>query len=188
LLEDVDWQRIEDPDYAPPLGYFIANDISARTIAILGEGKNNRYEYWGASKSFEGFLPVGTQMWIPDSHEPDSILSTVITTKVNGKIRQKQSTTDMIYTPRQMLLFISEKYPDNLPRKGDAVLTGTPGGVAMQVPVWKGWLADTLGLDRFVKLASSIGFAKKSKKFLKPGDVIEVSGGILGEVKTEIVR
>lgn len=187
LLEDVNWQKIYDPGYAPELGYFLANDISARTIAVLGEGKSNRYDYWGASKSFPGFLPIGTKMWVPNIQRPNSILSTVIKTEVNGEVRQSQSTSDMMYTPREMLFFISKKYPDALPQKGDIVLTGTPGGVAMQVPAWKLWLANVLGMNRFDRLRSLIASSKNNKKFLKPGDVVEVSGGILGKIETQII-
>jgi len=188
LLEDVDWKSIKDPQYAPRLGWFLVNDLSARTIAILGDGKPTRYDYWGASKSFPGFLPVGQKMWIPNEHSPDSILSVVITTSVNGRVRQRQSTSDMMYTPREMLMYISQKYPDELPGKGDIVLTGTPGGVAMQVPAWKAWLANVLDLDRFMKLFFSIASGRSNKKFLKPGDRIVVSGGVLGELETSIVR
>jgi len=188
LLEDIDWQRIEDSGYAPELGYFLANDISARTIAILGEGKADCYDYWGASKSFPGFLPVGRKMWVPGVQQPDSILNTTIITKVNGEVRQKQSTADMMYTPREMLYFISRRFPDDLPQKGDVVLTGTPGGVAFQIPAWKAWLSDILNLDRFVKLAASISFAGSNKKFLKSGDVVEVSSDALGSVKVRITE
>ncbi|MFC2149671.1 fumarylacetoacetate hydrolase family protein [Candidatus Auribacterota bacterium] len=188
LLENVDWGRIKDSSYAPKIGYFIANDISARSLAILGEGRDNKYDYWGASKSFKGFLPVGKYMWIPREHIPDSILNVVIITKVNGEIRQKSSTTDIIYTPRQMLEFIGRSFPNRLPAKGDVVLTGTPGGVAMQVSGTKKWLADVLGFDRFTKLNFMLKDAKKNKKFLQPGDIVTVSVGILGELKTEIVE
>ena len=187
LLEDIDWQRIDDPSYSPQLGYFLANDISARTIAILGEGRPNRHDYWGASKSFPGFLPVSGNMWVPNIHEPDSILSTTIVTRVNGKIRQKQSTGDMMYTPREMLSFIKIKFPEDLPKKGDMVLTGTPSGVAFKVPAWKAWLSDVLSLDRFTKLVASVISFGGSKKFLKPGDVVEVSSEALGAVEVKII-
>ncbi|HRZ86257.1 MAG TPA: fumarylacetoacetate hydrolase family protein [bacterium] len=188
LLEDVDWKKVRDPSYAPAIGYFVANDISARTIAALGEGMDGRYAYWGASKSFDGFLPAGRMMWVPDTHRPDAILSAVITTRVNGEVRQRQSTTDMIYTPRQMLIFIAQKYPQDLPRKGDVVLTGTPSGVALRIPGWKAALSDTLRLDRFTKLGFLIRAGRKNPRFLKPGDIVEVSGGPLGEVRTEIAE
>lgn len=186
LLEDIDRNRIHDPDYLPRIGYFIANDISARTIAVLGEGRDNIYDYWGASKSFPGFLPVGKQMWVPAREEMNSILCITIITKVNSVVRQKQPVCDMVYTPREMLCFIHERFPDELPQKGDMVLMGTPGGVAFQVPAWKAWLSDILNLDRFIKLAASISSGSKNKKLLRAGDVVEVSGGVLGAVSVKI--
>jgi 2-keto-4-pentenoate hydratase/2-oxohepta-3-ene-1,7-dioic acid hydratase in catechol pathway len=186
LLEEVDWHKIRDPDYSVKLGYFLANDISARTIAILGEKRHNRYEYWGASKSFSGFLPVGPLMYIPHEGTLDSILNTTIITTVNGKVRQKESTKDIIYTPREMLIFILEAYPGMPPAKGDVVLTGTPGGVAMQVSAWKAWLANVLDLTRITRLIFSIISGDRSERFLKSGDVVEVSGGILGNIRTQI--
>jgi 2-keto-4-pentenoate hydratase/2-oxohepta-3-ene-1,7-dioic acid hydratase in catechol pathway len=186
LLENIDWDKIRDLNYSPKLGYFIANDISARTIAILGEGRPNIYDYWGASKSFKGFLPVGKQMWVPAREKPDSILCITIITRVNGVVRQKHPVCDMVYTPREMLRFIYERFPYEPPQKGDIVLTGTPGGVAFQVPAWKAWLSDILNLDRFVKLVASISSGSINKKFLKPEDVVEVSGGVLGTVTVKI--
>lgn len=188
IMEDVDWGRIGDEEYAPAIGYFLANDLSARSIAILGEGKENKYDYWGASKSFPGFLPVGDRLWIPNEHKRDSMLEVVITTKINGILRQRQVTTDMMYTPREMLSFIHKEHPGRLPGKGDVVLTGTPSGVAMQIPWWKAWLADMLDLDRFAKLFFAVTSGKKSGRFLKAGDVIVVSGGMLGSISTEITE
>lgn len=188
VLEEIDWDKIDQEEYAPRLGYLLVNDISARTLAILGEGRANKFDYWGASKSFPGFLPVGSVVWIPDSDEPDSILCVEIITKVNGQVRQKQWTSDMMYTPRQMLYFISQTHPTELPKKGDIVMMGTPGGVAMQMPAWKSWIANLLKLDRLTKLSAVTRVAKRDGKFLKPGDVVSVSGGILGSVETSIVE
>lgn len=93
-----------------------------------------------------------------------------------------------MYTPRQIIAYIAQAYPDDLPAKGDVVLTGTPAGIAMQIPAWKTWLSDILGLNRFAKLLLAIASSRGNERFLKPGDVIEVSGGVLGTVKTQIVR
>jgi 2-keto-4-pentenoate hydratase/2-oxohepta-3-ene-1,7-dioic acid hydratase in catechol pathway len=188
LLEEVDWPRMNDPEYAPKLGYFIANDLSARSIAVLGEGQTNRYDYWGASKSFPGFLPVGKVMYVPDHQHANSVFATTLTTKVNGQLRQQQSTTDMIYTPKQMLHFIAKKYPNNRPQKGDIVLTGTPGGVAIQIPAWKAKLGRLLQLNRFIKLASILRSNTDNPDFLSPGDQITISGGILGQIQTQLIE
>lgn len=51
LLEDIPSGALEADDYAPRLGFFVANDLSARALALLGEGQDRRYAYWGISKS-----------------------------------------------------------------------------------------------------------------------------------------
>ena len=40
LLEDVRADALERPDFAPPVGYFLANDVTARTVQVLGEGRD----------------------------------------------------------------------------------------------------------------------------------------------------
>lgn len=187
LLEDVDWEKIDDPGYAPRLGFFIANDLSARSIAVLGEGRPDREEYWAESKGFPGFLPVSAGAWVPDKPALDSIPCVELVTEVNGEVRQRETGANLLYTPRQMLKFIAGRFPDDLPQAGDVVLTGTPGGVALRVPAWKARAADLLRLDRFTRLSSIIGSAERSGRFLRPGEEVTVSGGPLGSVSVRIV-
>ncbi|MDD5556541.1 MAG: fumarylacetoacetate hydrolase family protein [bacterium] len=186
LLEDVDWRRIDERAYAPRMGFFIANDLSARSVAVLGEGRPDRDAFWGASKSFRGFMPVGPTMWVPDALSLDAVVCVILTTEVNGEVRQRDSTGRLLYTPRRMLKAVAARFPDDLPAEGDVILTGTPAGVALRVPAWKTALADLLGIDRFARLSSVIGMAERSGRFLAPGDEVTVSGGPLGSVTTVI--
>lgn len=188
LLDDVDWARIDEPAYAPRLGFFVANDLSARAVAVLGEGRPDRYDYWGVSKSFPGFLPVGRSMWVPAEPSLDAVPCVTLTAVVNGETRQRETTGRILYTPRAMLKAAAAAFPRNPPGRGDAVLTGTPGGVALRVPAWKTALANLLRLDRFRRLASVLGTAERSGLFLSPGDDVTVSAGPLGSVTTRIVR
>lgn len=188
LLEDVEWRRIDERAYAPRMGFFVANDLSARSVAVLGEGRPDRDDYWGASKSFPGFLPVGSSMWVPDDLTLDAVPCVMLTAEVNGGTRQRESTARLLYTPRQMLKSIAASFPGDLPGEGDVVLTGTPEGVALQVPAWKTALAHLLGIDRFMRLSSVLGMAERSGRFLAPGDEVTVSGGPLGSVSARIVR
>ena len=187
LLEDVDWRRIEEPSYAPRMGFFVANDLSARSVAALGEGRPDRDDYWGASKSFPGFLPVGPSIWVPDAPSLDVVPCVTLTAEVNGEVRQRETTARLLYTPRRMLRAIAARFPDDLPGAGDLVLTGTPEGVALRVPAWKRALADLLGIDRFARLSLLIGMAERSGRFLSPGDLVTVSGGPLGSASVRIV-
>jgi len=184
LLEDIAPASLEDPDFAPSLGFFIANDVSARTLALLGEGRPNRFDYWGVSKSFPGFMPAAHQAWVPNETKPNGVPCVVIETRVNGEVRQRQSTDDLIYTPAQMLRFIQAKYPDARLHKGTIVLTGTPGGVALTVPRWLVRLGNLIGMSRFKKLATKLD--GDTSRFLKPGDRVVTQGEGLGKVSITI--
>jgi 2-keto-4-pentenoate hydratase/2-oxohepta-3-ene-1,7-dioic acid hydratase in catechol pathway len=153
----------------------------------MGEGQKNRFAYWGASKSFPRFTPVSGPIWVPHTHLPDAIPCVVLKTYVDGNLRQSENTNNLIYTPVDMLRFIHESYPSTPLRKGDMILTGTPGGVIFSVPRWKARLANLVGLDRFQKLAIS---QKKnsSEKFLKAGNEVRVSAEWLGKVDITIIE
>ena len=184
LLEDVDPAALRRDDFSPRLGFLIANDLSARAVAVLGEGQPNRYEYWGVSKSFPGFLPTAARVWIPNETRPRGVPCVEIRTLVNGELRQKHNTSDLIYSPVDMLRFIHAKYSNRPLRRGDMVLTGTPSGVAMQTPRALVRLANLLGFDRFKKLEAALG--RDHSRFLKPGDTVVSEGEGLGRAKVTI--
>ena len=188
LLEDISAENLNDVYYIPKIGFFIGNDLSARSLAVLGEGQDNRYDYWGISKSFSGFTPISEKIWIPNEFNANSIPCITIETQVNRVVRQHQMTSDLIYTPLQMLQAIHRKYPNQPLQKGDMVLTGTPGGVIMSTPRWVVRLAGMIGMDRFKKLSKVISDEEKAKKFLKAGDKVLVKGEGLGSVELEIVE
>lgn len=184
LLEDIDPSQLDDPSFAPRLGFFIANDLSARSIGILGEGRPNRPAYWGASKSFPGFMPVADKAWMPETPTPNGIPCVEIESLVNGEVRQHQSTADLIYTPVEMLRFIRAEFPNAALSKGSIVLTGTPGGVAMRTPRWLVRLGNLVGLSRFRKLSTKLD--GDTSRFLEVGDQVTVRGQGLGEVSVTI--
>ncbi|MEO1656048.1 MAG: fumarylacetoacetate hydrolase family protein, partial [Bacteroidota bacterium] len=184
LLASISAEDLENDNFAPQLGYFIANDLSARSLAVLGEGSDLRYEYWGISKSFPNFLPISDKIWIPNHPSSNSIPCIRIETRVNGAVRQSQTTDNMIYTPLEMLRFIQEKYPDTLLERGDMVLTGTPGGVAFTTPRFLVRLSNLLGFDRYRKLSVKLGGDQAA--FLKKGDQVEIRGEGFESVKVRI--
>ncbi len=186
LLEGIDPARLDDPAFAPRLGFFIANDLSSRSFQILGEGQANRFAYWGAAKSFPGFMPIADRAWVPEAAERNGIPCVEVEAVVNGEVRQRQSTDNLIYTPLQMLRFLHARFPDVSLEAGTIVLTGTPGGVAMTTPRWLVRLSDLLGLDRFKKLSAKVNGG--TARFLKAGDVVTVRAQGLGEVRVMIVR
>lgn len=100
-------------------GITIVNDVSARD-AQFGDRK------WFRGKSFDTFCPMGpflvTLEDIPDPHN----LS--IQSKLNGELRQKGHTSDLIFNIGDILSFASKNITF-LP--GDIISTGTPSGVGI---------------------------------------------------------
>lgn len=186
LLEDVSAEQLAKPDYAPALGYFIANDLSSRSFQVLGRNQQNRYDYWGAAKSFPGFMQTGDRMWVPATQQPNSVLCTTISTTVNGEIRQQQSTADLIYTPKQMLRFIARAFPGESLARGDVVLTGTPPGVALVLPRWRVRFSELVGFSRMRTLSMAISTYDDDPRFLQPGDYVTISSPVLGSASVTI--
>ena len=187
LLEDVDWKRIDagDESYCPRMGFFVANDVSLRCIPPLAAKptKADRYRYWGASKSFPDFLPASKQMWVPRSWDAGKIPDVVLTTEVNGKGRQKKSVTNLIYRPVDMLKNL-KKAGVGEPGKGDWVLTGTPGGVALELN-FMAKLAPVI--PRWWRFSFLQGMDKGGASlYLHAGDHVKVSGGALGSVSSTV--
>ncbi len=187
LMEDLDSSRMGDPDYVPRLGFFVANDMTARTLILANKNADSLDAYLGLAKSLPGFLPVNKQVWVPNIATARSLPCVELTTLVNGEVRQAQRTTDLIYTPREMLQFVVDRYPEIALKQGDMVITGTPSGIALQVPAWKQRLGQLLGFDRERKMEIVIGANADNPRFLAVGDVVTVAAEGLGE-KTIVVR
>ncbi len=97
------------------LGYTIANDVTARDLQ-RSDGQ------WTRGKGFDTFCPFGP--WVETDFNPADAL---ITCRVNGETRQLASTRDMVFSVRQLLVFISSVMTLE---PGDLILTGTPAGVS----------------------------------------------------------
>jgi 2-keto-4-pentenoate hydratase/2-oxohepta-3-ene-1,7-dioic acid hydratase in catechol pathway len=96
------------------LGYACFNDVTARDL----QQKDGQYT---RAKSFDTFAPYGP--WVQTDLDP---IGLQITTRVNGEVRQKGNTEEMIFSPFELVSFISQ-IMTLLP--GDVVATGTPPGV-----------------------------------------------------------
>ena len=120
------------------------------------------------------------------SFKPNLLPNIELETYVNGELRQKEKVSNMIYTPKEMLQWIHKKYPSNALKKGDMIITGTPGGVAMTAPRFLSRLLELLNVDRFTKL--KLVLKKDNSKFLKGGDEVLVKGLGLAEIKSKIIE
>jgi len=110
LCREVPHNRVEDV----VLGYTCANDVSARDLQKI-DGQ------WGRAKGFDTFCPLGP--WIDTDVDPADL---AITCSVNGEIRQRGRTSQMVRGVAELVVWISNVMT-LLP--GDIILTGTPAGV-----------------------------------------------------------
>ncbi|MCK5737727.1 fumarylacetoacetate hydrolase family protein [bacterium] len=103
-------------------GYTLLNDVTARAMQKedIASGKP-----WFRSKSLDTFGPVGPflvpRSLIKDPHNLDMTLT------VNGEIRQKTNTGNMIFSIPEVISYISKFMTLN---PGDIISTGTPEGIS----------------------------------------------------------
>jgi len=102
-------------------GYTIANDITARDVQSKDIADKHP---WFRSKSFDTFTPLGP--WIVTSDEIGSPVHVTLECRVNGKLRQKANTRQMVFDIPAQIEFIS-RYITLEP--GDIISTGTPQGI-----------------------------------------------------------
>lgn len=96
-------------------GFTCLDDVTARDI-------QRREKVYARAKGFDTFCPVGP--WLETEIADPQALDLEL--RVNGQMRQRGSTADMIFTVAELVAFISHimtLYP------GDLITTGTPPGV-----------------------------------------------------------
>lgn len=96
------------------LGYTCFNDVTARDL----QAKDGQ---WTRAKGFDSFAPAGP--WIETELEPDNLK---IEARLNGKVVQSSSTSDLIFNCYELVSFISKVMTLE---PGDIIATGTPSGV-----------------------------------------------------------
>jgi len=127
-------------------GYCTGNDFSARDAQSLPGGQ------WLLGKTSDGFAPLGPYLVTADQVDPDNLR---IECRVNGETRQNSSTNDFIFTPRQVISYISRFLTL---KAGDIIFTGTPQGVIL-------------------------GYPAERQAWLKAGDTVACSVEKLGELE-----
>ncbi len=101
------------------LGYTCGIDATARDLQRIDS-------QWGRAKGFDSSAPLGP--WIETEADPSNL---VLTTKLNGEVRQSSTTSMMIFNVSALITFVSA-YVTLLP--GDVILTGTPAGIGPMEP------------------------------------------------------
>jgi 2-keto-4-pentenoate hydratase/2-oxohepta-3-ene-1,7-dioic acid hydratase in catechol pathway len=139
-------------------GYVLANDWSVRDNVSFGPD----FQY---SKNFDSAAGLGPWIVVEEDIDPQDI---PIECRVNGELRQSGNTRAMIHDFAALGAFLSRDitlYP------GDMILSGTPKGTAV---------------DSSKRLDD--GSFPDDSRFIKPGDVVEVSSTLLGSMTNEVVK
>lgn len=97
------------------LGYTCANDVTARDL----QAKDIQFT---RAKGFDTFCPLGPS--VVTDIDP---MKVELVCRVNDEVRQKSSTSDLVFGPAALVAFISSVMT-LLP--GDVILTGTPAGIS----------------------------------------------------------
>ncbi|MEY2498589.1 MAG: hypothetical protein QOD12_2145 [Verrucomicrobiota bacterium] len=95
-------------------GYTLGEDISDRDL-------QKSEKQFGRCKSFDTYTPLG-----PFVYSGVDVSDLPITLRQNGEVKQQARTSQMIYSPAEIISFASQSLT-LLP--GDVILTGTPSGV-----------------------------------------------------------
>lgn len=140
-------ERDEALDYVA--GYALHNDYSERAFQLERGGQ------WVKGKSADTFAPLGpflaTRDEIPDTTHLGMWL------KVDGRYRQRSSTSEMIFDVPTLVSYVSQ-FMSLLP--GDIISTGTPAGV---------------------------GLGMKPQQYLNPKDIVELGIDQLGESRQNVL-
>ena len=121
-------------------GYSIVNDVTARDL-------QQAHRQWFVGKGFDTFCPMGPWMTSADEIDPENL---DLECRVNGELRQKARTSDLIFDIPHLIETLSAGIRL---KPGDIIATGTPAGVG-------------IGFD--------------PPRFLRAGDTVEISISGLG--------
>lgn len=108
-------------------GYLNFNDVSGRRLNIDVAREvtpRTRFFDWLNGKWFDTFAPMGPFLVLKDEVPDPQGLD--ITLWVNGQVRQKANTADMVFTVAETMAWISQFVTL---QPGDIIATGTPSGV-----------------------------------------------------------
>jgi acylpyruvate hydrolase len=128
-------------------GYATLNDVTMRDFQY-------RTPEWFQGKTFEATTPFGPYMVTAD----EFVLEGELRTTVDGETVQTTNIDDLVFTPTELVSYISHIVSLN---PGDVIATGTPGGV---------------------------GHARKPPRYLYDGALLGTSIEGLGSLANPVVR
>lgn len=142
-------------------GLVITNDVSARDVQLT---KGQFYE----SKSYPTFTPVGPRLVLLGADELARLLDLRLQLSVDGALRQDRTVADMVHLPAASLTALA-RFQRLEP--GDLVLTGTPGGTALQAPSPPIEFVAKL-LPEAVKWKIFFDKQQRNPRYLQPGETV----------------
>ncbi|MCG7840685.1 MAG: fumarylacetoacetate hydrolase family protein [Methanomassiliicoccales archaeon] len=98
----------------------VFNDVTARDMQAVARKAGLP---WSLCKGMDTFAPISDPMPL---REVGDLHSLDLELKVNGELRQKGNTAQMIFTPEELISYISRFMTLE---RGDIIATGTPSGV-----------------------------------------------------------
>ena len=114
VTENRAWEQV--------LGITCGNDVTARDL-------QRSDSQWTRGKGFDTFCPLGP--WIVTGHGEEEVGRLEVSCTVNGVLRQKASTEQMVFPPAFLIAYISQVMTLE---PGDVIMTGTPSGVGPLQP------------------------------------------------------
>lgn len=129
-------------------GFTVLNDVSVRDW-------QHHAPSFTMGKSFDTHCPMGPWLVTPDEAGDPTDLR--LRTWVNGELRQDGSTSDFLFTPAEMVEYLTTVFPLE---PGDVLTTGTPSGV---------------------------GAGFNPPKWLRAGDTVRVEIGSVGVLENHVV-
>ena len=99
----------------------VFNDVSARDMQKRAREEGNT---WDLSKGMDTFGPMSEPIPVKDAGDLQDL---DLELRVNGEVRQKGNTRDMIFTIPWLISYVSRYITMN---EGDVLITGTPEGVS----------------------------------------------------------
>ena len=130
-------------------GFCVLNDVSVREWQFLATPPQ-----FTMGKSWDTHNPFGPAIVTPDEVDPHNLM---LRTFVNGDLRQKTSTSDLIFNCYDIIEFMTTAFTLE---PGDVIATGTPSGV---------------------------GISMQPQGTLKLGDVVKVEIDGLGFIENEVI-
>ena len=107
----------EESAWEQVLGVTCGNDVTARDLQRADS-------QWTRGKGFDTFCPLGP--WIVTGTGEKEIGELEVSCTVNGELRQKANTEQMVFSPAFLIAYITQVMTLE---PGDVIMTGTPSGV-----------------------------------------------------------